>query len=433
MPKPSRVRHSPSARIIRLDLRTKKFLDFLLGGIFIGLLKPFVMLLGRVLHRDHTPELRDRLAVIKLMGGGSLVIALPALLGLRTRYPHCHFTLVTTPAIAPFGEALGVFDEVIILDDRSIGRLIASTLSALQRLSGIDTVIDFEVYSRLTTVLSTLMRARNRVGFYLETVFWREGLSTHLIFFNRFSGNHHFYEAVAALFGAAPASRAACADHVMARLRKQNLAELTVMPHALPTGTETTHAALGFACSDLARERMLTPDQWALVLPPRLHGITDVHLLGSQADRESASILMARLERELPSIRWHNDCDGRQLEESLRTLSGCSLFVGIDSAMIHFARLFGLPTKSFWGPTDPLTLLKDFDPKREEAIYVKIPCSPCIHVAEVPPCRGNNVCIAMAVAMATGGPRPDPEAIVQPLYWLAPGKRAQLTSEPGNG
>jgi hypothetical protein len=47
---------------------------------------------------------------------------------------------------------------------------------------------------------------------------------------------------------------------------------------------------------------------------------------------------------------------------------------------------------------------------------------PCIHVAEVPPCRGNNVCIAMAVAAATGGPRPDSEAIAQPLYWLAPGK-----------
>ena len=405
-----------------MELRTKKFLDFSLGGIFIGLLKPFVMLLGRTLHRNHTPELRDRLAVIKLMGGGSLVIALPALLGLRNRYPHTHFTLVTTPGIAPFGEALGIFDEIVILDDRGIGPLVMSTLKVLNRLSGVDTVIDLEVYSRLTTVLSALTRARNRVGFYLETVFWREGLSTHLIFFNRFSGNHNFYEAVAALFGAEAASRIACAEHVMARLQRVipsgSPTPLTLMPKA-----NATHAALGFACSDLARERMLTPDQWARVLPSRLDGVTDVHLLGSQADRESASILMTRLEAVLPAIRWHNDCDGRSLDESLRTLSECSLFVGIDSAMIHFARLFGLPTKSFWGPTDPLTLLKDFDPAREEATYVKIPCSPCIHVAEVPPCRGNNVCIAMAVAVAAGGPQPDHEAIAQPLYWLAPGKR----------
>ena len=404
-----------------MELRTKKFLDFSLGGIFIGLLKPFVMLLGRTLHRDHTPELRDRLAVIKLMGGGSLVIALPALLGLRNRYPHCHFTLVTTPAVAPFGEALGVFDEMVILDDRSITRLVVSTLKALNRLNGVDTVIDLEVYSRLTTVLSALTRARNRVGFYLETVFWREGLSTHLIFFNRFSGNHNFYEAVAALFGAEPASRTACAELVTARLLRESGPVASDLPPLMPK-MNTTHAALGFACSDLARERMLTPDQWARVLPPRLRGITDVHLLGSQADRESASALLTRLQRELPAIRWHNDCDGRPLEESLRTLAECSLFVGIDSAMIHFARLFGLPTKSFWGPTDPLTLLKDFDPAREEATYFKIPCSPCIHVAEVPPCRGNNVCMAMAVALATAGPRPDHDAIVQPLYWLAPGK-----------
>ncbi len=406
-----------------MELRTKKFLDFSLGGIFIGLLKPFVMLLGRVLHRDHTPELRDRLAVIKLMGGGSLVIALPALLGLRQRYPLCHFTLVTTPAIAPFGRSLGVFDEVLILDDRGIGRLVASTLAAVNNLYGVDTVIDLEVYSRLTTVLSVLTRARNRVGFYLETVFWREGLSTHLIFFNRFSGNHNFYEAVAALFGAEAATRAACANHVMTRLGGSDASPAAAAP-LLPPVAGGNHAALGFACSDLARERMLTPDQWARVLPPRLRGITDVHLLGSEADRDSANALMAQLERTLPAIRWHNDCDGRPLDESLRTLSECSLFVGIDSAMIHFARLFGLPTKSFWGPTDPTTLLKDFDPAREEATYVKIPCSPCIHVAEVPPCRGNNVCIAMAVAVATAGPRPDSEAIAQPLYWLAPGRRA---------
>ena len=402
-----------------MELRTKKFLDFSLGGIFIGLLKPFVMLLGRTLHRDHTPELRSRLAVIKLMGGGSLVIALPALLGLRNRYPHCHFTLVTTPAIAPFGNALGVFDEVVILDDGSIGRLIISTLKALNGLSGVDTVIDLEVYSRLTTVFSALTRARNRIGFYLETVFWREGLSTHLVFFNRFSGNYSFYEAVAALFGAEPATRVECAEYVTGRLARETPA---LPAPSTPPKVNSTHAALGFACSDLARERMLTPDQWARVLPPRLRGITDVHLLGSRDDNESAVALMTRLERDLPAIRWHNDCDGRPLDESLRTLAGCSLFVGIDSAMIHFARLFGLRTKSFWGPTDPSTLLKDFDPAREEATYVKIPCSPCIHVAEVPPCRGNNVCITMAVAIATAGPRPNHEAITEPLYWLAPGR-----------
>jgi ADP-heptose:LPS heptosyltransferase len=404
-----------------LELRTKKLLDFSLGGVFIGLLKPFVVLLGRLLHRDHTPVLRDRMAVIKLMGGGSLVIALPALLGLRTRYPLCHFVLVTTPGVAPFGEALGIFDELIVLDDSGISRLIVSTLGALRRLGSIDTVIDLEVYSRLTTVLSVLTRARNRVGFYLETVFWREGLSTHLIFFNRFSGNHLFYEAIAALFGAQPATRADCARQVTAHLATRSGATKPTEVDS-PLTSAATRAALGFACSDLGRERMLSPDQWARVLPPRLRGFTDVHLLGSASDREAAAALMTRLEAALPAIRWHNDCDGRSLDDSLRMLSECSLFLGIDSAMLHFARLFGLPSKSFWGPTDPSTLLKDFDPELEEITYVKIACSPCIHVAEVPPCRGNNVCMAMAVAVATAGPRPTPEALAQPLYWLAPGR-----------
>ena len=407
-----------------MDLRTRKLLDYSLGGFLIGVLKPFVMLLGQLLHRDHTPVLRDRVAVIKLMGGGSLVIAFPALLGLKEQYPFCRFILVTTPAVAPFGEALGLFDEIIILNDRrGLGSLIGSTLRALGKLNGIDTVIDLEVYSRLTTVLSALTRARNRVGFYLETVFWREGLSTHLVFFNRFSGNHLFYEAIAALFGALPASREACADMVMAGIQTRDAPDASPTLDGSPQALRASHAALGFACSDLGRERMLNAEQWARVLPPRLRGFTDVHRVGSSADHETAAALMDRLQRDLPAIRWHNDCDGRPLQESLRLLSECALFLGIDSAMLHFARLFALPTKSFWGPTDPATLLKDFDPHREEVTYFKIPCSPCIHVAEFPPCRGNNVCMAMAVAVATAGPRPAPEAIAQPLYWLAPGKR----------
>ena len=389
-----------------MDLRTRKLLDYSLGGFFIGVLKPFVMLLGQLLHRDHTPVLRDRVAVIKLMGGGSLVIAFPALLGLKELYPFCRFILVTTPAVAPFGEALGMFDEIIILNDRrGLGSLIGSTLSALGKLNGIDTVIDLEVYSRLTTVLAALTRARNRVGFYLETVFWREGLSTHLVFFNRFSGNHLFYEAIAGLFGASPASREACADLVMSGIQKRDAPEASPALDGSSQASRASHAALGFACSDLGRERMLNADQWARVLPPRLRGFTDVHLIGSAADSDTAAVLVDRLQRDLPAIRWHNDCDGRPLRESLRLLSECELFLGIDSAMLHFARLFALPTKSFWGPTDPATLLKDFDPQREEVTYFKIPCSPCIHVAEFPPCRGNNVCMAMAVAVATNASR----------------------------
>ena len=27
---------------------------------------------------------------------------------------------------------------------------------------------------------------------------------------------------------------------------------------------------------------------------------------------------------------------------------------------------------------------------------VKLPCSPCIHVSHLPPCKGNNICMRLA-------------------------------------
>lgn len=69
---------------------------------------------------------------------------------------------------------------------------------------GVDTIVDLEVYSRLTTVISTLTCARNRVGFYIEAVFWRKSLYTHLIYFNRFAGTFLWYDAVARLLGVEP-------------------------------------------------------------------------------------------------------------------------------------------------------------------------------------------------------------------------------------
>ncbi|MBA3405981.1 MAG: glycosyltransferase family 9 protein [Gemmatimonadaceae bacterium] len=399
-----------------MKLSTKKRADYILGGLLLAVLKPLVILLGQLFRRDHDPQLRGHLAVMKMVGGGSLVIALPALLGLRRRFPDYRFTLVTTPSVAAFGRVLGVFDEVVVIDDRRLPALIASAAKALVRLRGVDTVIDFEAYSRLTTVLSLLTRARNRVGFYLESSFWRRGVCTHLIFFNRFSGTYHFYEAVGSLVGGSTATLEECGAYLRANSRGMD------DPSKLPAEASAARAggrmALGFACSEMGRERMLRPDQWEAFLQPRLKGVTDVHLMGSAADRAGAAELCARLASAFPAVTWHNDCDGRTLNDSLSTMSRCSLFVGIDSALLHFARHLGLPTVSVWGPTDPSTRLKSFDPTRETAVYVKIPCSPCIHVAEEPPCRGYNICITSAIAAAAGLPAPGERETLLPLYGL---------------
>lgn len=55
-----------------MGLKRKQLLDRLLGRLLMLWLRPTAQILGFVLRRDHTLELRDKVAVIKMMGGGSV-------------------------------------------------------------------------------------------------------------------------------------------------------------------------------------------------------------------------------------------------------------------------------------------------------------------------------------------------------------------------
>jgi ADP-heptose:LPS heptosyltransferase len=379
-----------------LKLGTMKRLDYFVGGALIALARPFVLLTARLLRRDHDPRPRGSIVVVKLMGGGSLLLAAPALLGIKRAYPTAPLSLLTTRRVAPFAALLGLFDHIVALDDRSFLRLAASAARSWPRLLGADTVIDLEVYSRFSTVLALLTLARNRIGFYLEAAFWRRGLHTQLLFFNRFSNVHGFYDGVARLLGAAPATREDCER----RLRD-----------GLPAALARTHGrrrlALGHACSELGRERMLSAEQWRVLLARRddLAG-AELHVLGGAEDQPAAEALIAACAPQLPSVAWHDQCGQIDLAGAVALLASCDEFIGIDSALLHFARLLGVPTTSFWGPTDPATRLQPFPGARDVAYYHKIACSPCIHVAEEPPCRGRNLCMAALIEPPPEGEQP---------------------------
>src|SRR5205823_42189 len=81
---------------------------------------------------------------------------------------------------------------------------------------------------------------------------------------------------------------------------------------------------------------------------------------------------------------------------AVREVASLQELLTVDSALLHFARLLGTPTESFWGPTDPKTRLRPFPFARDVVHYEKISCSPCVHMTRTAPCGGNNVCMRLA-------------------------------------
>src|SRR4051812_46343766 len=265
-----------------MHLRTQRSIDNYVGRLAIALLRPITVLLGVILRRDHRLTVGDEVVWMKLLGGGSLLLAMPMLLGFRRVHPNTRMVLITTRAVKPFAELMGVFDEYRVIDLRNAGTMATSSLKVLMQTLRADCIVDLEVHSRLTTVFATLTLARNRVSFWLEDIFWRRGLASHLVFFNRASGSYHFYDRIADLFEATVADRDAC---------RTALLQTAGLGHAPPRREEMV--ALGFACSDLGQERMLSPEQWVEVFRSNMKARFQTFvLLGGPADSARADSII---------------------------------------------------------------------------------------------------------------------------------------------
>ena len=97
-----------------MKLGAKLVIDYYAGGLLHAILKPPTVLLGKVLRRNHDLTNCSSVTIIKMLGGGSLVVAYPALLAIKNVPGVVKLRLLTTPAVRQFGETLGVFDEILV-------------------------------------------------------------------------------------------------------------------------------------------------------------------------------------------------------------------------------------------------------------------------------------------------------------------------------
>lgn len=368
-----------------MKLRAKQLLDAWAGGIAILALKPLALLLGLMLRRDHDIAPRGDIVILKMLGGGSLVLAYPALLALKRRYPEYRLRLVCTGATRQFGELLHIFDDIQTVDDGSVTRLVSSAFRVLKAVSRCDTIIDLEVYSRLSTIFCLLTLARNRICFYLNSAYWRRGLATHLFYFDRTgSAPQHYAEIARALDAEVPSAETCRAAFLAAN----------GMTPVQQTRTGPLRLGLACFCSDLALERMFSAAEWAEII---VQDVKDrplsITLFGAPGDRAAGEAVAEALRGAVPDVEIDNACGRWPLRDTVKEMAAMDRFWSIDTGLLHIARQIGLPTTSFWGPTAPETLLQDLPGTDEAVHYSGLPCSPCVHVWDTPPCQGARPCM----------------------------------------
>jgi len=397
----------PPGKVL-MTFQTKRKVDYWLGGMLLAALFVPVRLLGFLLKRDHTVTHRRGCVVIKMVGAGSLFLAMPSMLEIRRKFPAGGFFLVGTPSVIKVAREFGWFDEYWTIDDSSPMRLARSAIMALWRMGWrADHLIDLEVHSRFTTVLSVLSMVRNRLGFVDEIVFWRRGFYTHMTFFNTHGPVYVFYDLLAKWF----AIDSVPVTTFNGRFRRRVMAA-SLASQILPVGP---YIAIGHGCSELGRERMLTPEEWKRLLWPLILAGHDMVFIGGSGDRRAADEIIRTVGA------GQNFCGQLGIVQSAKVIGRASTYYGIDSMLLHFARALGVPTVSVFGPTDPATRLRPL-PVRERVAFARLPCAPCIHVHESPPCQGTRPCMALALdALVTGTDGVpaglEPQPIPPPVGW----------------
>ncbi len=385
-----------------MNIDTMRRVDFYAGVplcVLITRLMKFIDLIRRPARKK--PK---NILLIELSEMGSAILADPAMEELKKSIgASLHFVIFDKNK--PSLDLLETVPDQHIFSIRENGFL-SLTMDTIKflfwtRKNGIDTVIDLELFSRFTALLTGLCGAANRVGFH---PFHNEGLYRGDFLTHRVAYNPHLHIAknfmalAYALIdsnGEVPYSKRRIDDAEVVLKKAQISSEAVarvrdIVRGCLPELHDNGKLILvNPNASDLLPQRRWPMENYAALIKKILdaHENAFILLTGSQDEQEESATLVASVGRER--------C--RSLAGKIRFLDLPALYsishfmISNDSGPPHFAAVTDLPTYVFFGPETP-GLYGSLGPSTP--IYANLACSPCVSAYNhrKTPCR-DNVCL----------------------------------------
>lgn len=282
------------------------------------------------------------------------------------------------------------------------------------RRRSIDTVIDLELFSRYSALLTGLSGAARRTGFH---AFNDEGLYRGHMLTHRVAYNPHLHIAknFIALVNAVLAGRAeqpfskTLIDDSEIRLARAQVAQSAIgmmrgrIRNAYPSYDESRHriVLINPNASELLPQRRWMPERFVKVMRGLLADDEKLLILitGSLQEREEAALLR----QQVGDGRCVNFAGCLALDELPALYQVAELMLTNDSGPGHFSAVTDLRTFVLFGPETPLLYgsLGNSTP-----IYAGLACSPCVSAANhrKTPCS-DNVCLQIIT----------PEAVLRQL------------------
>jgi len=159
-----------------ISVNTMRAIDHWVGVPLCAIASPLVALMDSIKNIfSRSPEVPKKLLFIELSEMGSAILVDPAMRNAQARGAELFFLIFKSNRASLTLLNTVKPENIFTIDSSSLGGLIKDTLRFLivARHHRIDTVIDLELFSRFTALLTGLCGARSRVGYH---IFHGEGL-----------------------------------------------------------------------------------------------------------------------------------------------------------------------------------------------------------------------------------------------------------------
>jgi ADP-heptose:LPS heptosyltransferase len=349
-----------------------------------------------------------KLLFIELSEMGSAILVDPAMRDAQARGAELYFLIFKSnqPSLTLLNTVSP--DHIFTIDSSGLWPICRDTLHFLwwARLNQIDTVIDLELFSRYTALLTGLCGAARRVGYHIfhGEGLWRGNMLTHKVHYNpHIHIAHNFLSLVHAAFSTekeVPFSKIALSELPI------KLAQATIQaPQRLKVLTQievaTSQADLAFTlgqqplflvnanASDLLVQRRWAPERFAALTQAIVRTWPDAVILLTGSPSEFAYVENVRAQANVKqALNWAGKVTFNELP-ALYSLA--DVMVTNDSGPGHFSAVTQLHTVVLFGPETP-ELYGSLG--NSIAITARLACSPCVSAANHRKTAcSNNVCM----------------------------------------
>ena len=388
-----------------MKLQTQRFIDRWVGQLLCGVVSAWVRFTGLFGAPARMGIVPKNILVILLSEMGSIVLAGPMFAQLRRQYPGVAIHILQLKKNQEVSKLLSLTDvaHMHTLDDSSGGSLIRDILAvslAMRRL-GLDAVIDCELFSRVSALLSFSTGAPVRVGFtpHTQEGLYRGSFINHSIPYNPYQHiSKQFLSLVDALQspGGMPRNRAGAIREIPAEPELAvhfSTTELAVYRSKVETDhpiIQTRQLVLVYAGGGILPVRAWPAAHYVRVVQGLCAAGHAVGLIGLKDDAALASELKAQV--------GHDACIDltgytKSIRELLMLMHASALLITNDGGPSHFATVTPIQTMVFFGPETG----KLYGPlgKRTTILESGIACSPCLtaYNHRLTFCDGDNQCL----------------------------------------